>query len=236
MFSQCHTFFALLILTAVGCKENIESVPATPPPDKPPEMAANASLRPYYQMGTMESAAGTAFIVQDKAGKLYMLTAAHIMDNDAEWQQVKGVSLRVMGGAVTARVQGRPVYIGKAFSEGNASTDLVIWPLAEGAKVTPLKLASGDPKKNEWLWAIGQEPGSTGPQKMYRCKVTGPDTGGFLLEQHDQFQMRGFSGGPVVNAQGEVVGSLLGGQGQKVIISGVSGIRARLAEAKIELP
>ena len=29
-----------------------------------------------------DQAAGTAFIVQDKAGKSYMLTAAHVMDDD----------------------------------------------------------------------------------------------------------------------------------------------------------
>src|SRR4029077_9354533 len=132
-----------------------------------------AALRPHYLLKGNNHAAGTAFVVQDKAGKSYMLTAAHIMDNEAEWKQVQSVSLEVMGGSAVASVQGSPLYIGKPFDKGNAGVDLVIWPISDGAKTAPLKLAKADAKRNEWVWAVGQEPGSNGPQKMYRCKVTG---------------------------------------------------------------
>jgi S1-C subfamily serine protease len=46
----------------------------------------------------------------------------------------------------------------------------------------------------------------------------------------------GFSGGPLVNAQGEVVGTLLGGGAPTVLAMSVGSIRKRLADAKIELP
>jgi Trypsin-like peptidase domain len=225
------------ILTLAGCNK-LESVPQTPPPETSPTVANDASLRPLYLMETgAPVAAGTAFVVQDKAGKRYMLTAAHVLDDPARWQQTKSAALRVMGGPVVGQVENRPSYVGKPFTEAGPAFDLVIWPLAEGAKAVPLKLAAADPKKNEWLWVIGQEANSSGPQKLYRCQVSGAESGGFVLKQLDHFEMKGFSGGPVVNAQGDVVGSLLGGRsGDEPIISGVSGIRARLAEAKIEIP
>jgi hypothetical protein len=230
-------FFVLMLLSCAG-SGGLDSVPTSPPPEKGPALSSSAALRPYYQVGNKApEAAGTAFVVEDKAKRLYMLTAAHIMDDDAEWQQVQAVSLRVLGsGQTAAKVQGRPVHIGKPFDAGNAGTDLVIWPLAADAKVAPLKLAADNPKRNEWVWVVGQEPGRTDAQKMYRCTVTGAETGGLTLEQHDRFEMRGFSGGPVVNAQGEVIGSLLGGRAPKVLCNSVSSIRKRLAEAKVELP
>jgi hypothetical protein len=158
------------------------------------------------------------------------------MDDEAEWRQVRGVDLQTMTGSPVAKVQGRPQHIGKPFDVADASADLVVWPLESGAKVAPLKLATEDPKKNEWVWVVGQEPGRSGPQKMFRCKVTGTDSGGLTLKQHDRFEMRGFSGGPVVNARGEVVGSLLGGRAPTVIISRVSGMRQRLTQAGVQLP
>jgi S1-C subfamily serine protease len=226
----------LLFAAAVcsGCNKE-ESLPDTPPPEQPPPVAADASLRPHYLLGGRSSAAGTAFVVRGKSGQLYMLTAAHVMDNDAEWQQVRAVALHQMGGGEVAQVAGRPVFIGKPLDVGGVPSDLVIWPLANGAKATPLKLAADDPKKNEWVWAIGQEVGSSGPQKLYRCKVTGSDSGGFTLRQHDTFEMHGFSGGPVVNSKGEVVGSVLAGKSPDMMMSAVSSIRQRLKEAGVEV-
>lgn len=227
----------LAVAVSAGCQGNLPSVPATPPPAQPPTLPAGAALRPYYEFaGKAPVGAGTAFVVADKAGKAYMLTAAHVMDDDAEWGRVKGVALKLMAGGEVGTVAGRPTYLGKAFDAGDAGTDLVVWPLADGAKAAPLKLAAADPKKNEWVWAVGQEPGKSGAEKTYRLKVTGADSNGILLEQHDKFEMRGFSGGPIVNAQGEVVGTLLGGRAPTVIASRVGTVRERLAQANVTLP
>jgi hypothetical protein len=227
----------VLLVLVPACQGRLESVAETPPPTQGPAVSPQAALRPFYAIGPKApQAAGTAFVVQDRAGRAYMLTASHVMDNEAEWRQVRSVSLHALGGGETAQVQGRPLFIGKPFDTGSAGGDLVIWPLAAGAKITALKLAAEDAKKNEWVWVLGQEPGRTTPQRIFRCKVTGAESDGLLLEQHDRFELMGFSGGPVVNAQGEVVGSVLGGRSPTIFISRVSSIRQRLAEAKVDLP
>jgi hypothetical protein len=144
----------LALLGFIGCKDKattgseapapgkLEALPDSGPPAKGPTVPNDSALRPEYTTADgQKQRAGTAFIIQDKAGKLYMLTAAHIMDDEAEWGSVKAVSLVILGGNATAKVQGKPVYIGKAFDQRDATHDLVVWPLADGAKVSPMKLA-----------------------------------------------------------------------------------------------
>src|SRR5579872_2644716 len=100
---------ALFILICLSCAAGggLESVPTSPPPEKGPALSGSAALRPNYAVGGMSpQAAGTAFVVEDEANRLYMLTAAHVMD-DGEWGQVREVSLRVMGSdALAAKVKG----------------------------------------------------------------------------------------------------------------------------------
>lgn len=226
---------ALLPVFAVGCTP-LAAVPETPPPASPPAFPDPSALRPHFNVGTRTVPAGTGFVVADAAGKKYLLTAAHLMDDAKEWGTVRAVSLHAMEGGEVAACTGRPLLVGRSFDESNCGEDLVIWPLADGAKATPLKLAADDPKRNEWVWAVGQEPKASGPQKAYRCKVTGTTDGGLSLVQHDSFQMMGFSGGPLFNANGEVVGSVLGGRGKDMIVSQVSGIRKKLAAAGVSVP
>ena len=45
----------------------------------------------------------------------------------------------------------RPVYVGRSYVQGGSTADLVVWPLADGAKVEPLKLAALDPKPKDWV-------------------------------------------------------------------------------------
>lgn len=227
----------LLPFVLVGCGgPPLQSVPESPPPANPPTLAEPLALRPHFNMGGRIVPAGTGFIIADTAGKKYLLTAAHLMDNAKEWDKAQSVTLHTMEGGEVARCTGRPLFIGKSFDESNCGEDLVIWPLADGASVPPLKLAAEDPKKNEWLWAVGQEPGASGPQKAYRCKVTGTTMGGLALVQHDTFRMMGFSGGPLLNANREVVGSVLGGNNKDMIVSRVSGMRKKLAAAGVNMP
>ena len=83
---------------------------------------------------------------------------------------------------------------------------------------------------------VGLEGGQRGPQKFFKAKVTGAEQGGVTLKQQDRFQLRGFSGGPVLNTQGQVVGTVLGGPEPTILCSKVSALRKRLQEAGIQIP
>lgn len=112
----------------------------------------------------------------------------------------------------------------------------MIWEPTFDAPPTALPLAAEDPKKNEWVWVAGLEGGQRGPQKLFRANVTGAESWGVTLRQEDRFQLRGFSGGPVLNAQGQVVGTILGGNEPTILCSKVGSLRKRLQEAGIQIP
>ena len=238
MFTTRTGWLVVLLPLLPAChRETIPAVAETPAPTTSPTVPATAAVRPTYQLKSQTAAAGTGFFVRDKAGKVYFLTAAHVMDDEAEWRSVRSVSLATMAGQELGTAKPSNLkWLGKPFDEVDTTVDLVIWEPTFDSPPAALALATEDPKKNEWVWLAGLEGGRRGPQKLYRCKVTGAESGGVTLRQEDRFQLRGFSGGPVLNAQGQVVGSVLGGSEPTVLCSKVSAIRNRLTEAGIQLP
>ena len=231
-------WFALLLPLVAACnRESIPAVAESPAPTTAPTVPAAAAIRPTYQLKSQTAVAGTGFLVKDQAGKAYFLTAAHVMDDEAEWRSVRNLSLATMAGQEIGSAKPSALkWIGKPFDEADTTVDLVIWEPTFEQAPAGLNLANEDPKKNEWVWIVGLEGGQRGPQKLYRCKVTGAESGGVTLNQLDRFQLRGFSGGPVLNSQGQLVGSVLGGNEPTVLCSRVSAIRKRLTEAGIQLP
>jgi hypothetical protein len=232
-----HLACFLVALAAVaGCKKKQLAVPATPPPQTSPVVPAVAAVRPAYELNGRTVAAGTGFIVADKAGKCYFLSAAHVMDPLPEWRKIDSVTLAGLSyEPVGTALPSNLVWVGKPFDKAGAEDDLVIWEPTFPTPPAALPLAAEDPKRNEWVWVVGQEAGRRG-QRLMRCKVTGTESGGITLEQHDPFKLQGFSGAPVVNAKGEVVAVVLGGRGTTAICSVVSTVRQRLADAGIQVP
>ena len=235
--TRAGCLIVLLPLLPACNREKLPTVADSPPPTASPTVPATAAIRPTYQFKGQTAVAGTGFLVKDQPGKTYFLTAAHVMDDEAEWRSVRRLTLSDMGGQEIGSAKPSALkWIGKPFDEADTTVDLVIWEPTFDPAPAALTLAAEDPKRNEWVWIAGLEGGQRGPQKLYRCKVTGADSGGVTLRQHDRFQLRGFSGGPVLNAQGQVVGSVLGGNEPTVLCSKVSAIRKRLTEAGIQRP
>jgi S1-C subfamily serine protease len=211
---------ACLALVAAGCKRgnNGESVPETSPPEKSPAVSGERIYRPTFVLGAAQGEAGTGFFLVAPSGRIVALTASHVLEKN-EWPTVRLAWFNPMAGAARLEVGRKPDYLGRSFDEltpheggrfplFDTSEDFSLWVLPSTQKAVPvLELAEAEPKVNEWVWAAGAEGGKQ--FTLYRAKVTKVKKGTVMMSQHDKFAPRGFSGGPVFNANGKVVGNLL---------------------------
>lgn len=205
-------------------------------PETPPTLAAVA-YRPEFLIGGKVESAGTAFVVRSKAGDKYLLTAAHLLDS-AEWAAVKRVVLRDFKGKEVGASTEAPIYVGKGMDPARNETefDLVIFKLASGDKSVPLALAAEYPNQNR-LWVVGSEVASRdGLQKTFELnpESTIVNKNTVLLNKAAPFNLQAFSGGPIVDHEGKVVASLLGGNETSIIGSSVANLRKRLEEKGIQ--
>ncbi len=215
-----------------GPENKYVEVPATPP------KLGQVAYRPTFTFGGRKASAGTAFVVKAKSGDKYMLTAAHLFEPD-EWKTVSGATLATMGGEEAGRTEGAAKYIGVGMdTEGPTPVtdrDLVIWKLAAGDRAEALPLATRVPNTNR-LWVVGAEVGKAGPQRTFECKPEMFMGGGStVFRQTATFALRAFSGGPIVDHEGKVVATLLGGGGGQIIGTSVENVRKRLAENGVEV-
>jgi hypothetical protein len=214
---------------------------AAGPPTVRLKLPQTAAYRPTFQYTDgKEESAGTAFVIKSPAGKKLAVTAAHILE-PKEWAALRTTSLATMAGKKVVELPGKPAYVGRAFDQLpelrkgampilNTSEDFAIWVLPDAAEVTVLELAEQEPKANDWVWVVGQQPGKQ--LLFYRSKVTQVLGGTMVFDQFDRFNPQGFSGGPVVNAEGKVVGTMLAGAARGNTRQGatVGNIRQRIKE------
>jgi hypothetical protein len=225
--ARADTFLKSLVLFAKaapspkGATEAAGStLPLTPAPTTRQKLPPTAAYRPTftYKDGKEETA-GTVFVVQAPSGKKLAITAAHVLE-PKEWAAVRSTTLATMAGKKVIELPGKPAYVGRAFDQlpelkkgpspiFNTSEDFAIWILPDGASVTVLELADHEPRVNEWVWIAGQQPGR--PLLFYRARVTQVLSGTVSMEQFDKFNPTGFSGGPVLTAEGKVIGTMLAG-------------------------
>jgi hypothetical protein len=224
---MADTFLKSLVLVAKaapskeGAREASGNVlPASPAPTSRQKLPLTAAYRPTFKFADgKEESAGTAFVVKAPSGKELAITAAHVLD-PKEWAALRSVTLSTMAGKKVIDLAGKPAYVGRAFDQlpelrqgptpiFNTSEDFAFWVVPDSADVTVLELADHEPKVNEWVWIAGQQPGK--PLLFYRSKVTQVLGGSMIMEQHDRFNPQGFSGAPVLTADGKVIGTMLAG-------------------------
>src|SRR5688572_5030583 len=133
-----------------------------------PPVAGTVGLRPTYELGGRSTTAGTGFVIADTKGKLYFLSAAHVIDPLQNWRRVDSVTLNSLsnehvGGALSSNL----IWVGKPFDTAGCEDDLVVWEPTFPTPPAALKLAADDPKRNEWVWVVGQEFGRRG-QRLLR--------------------------------------------------------------------
>jgi hypothetical protein len=137
----------------------------------------------------------------------------------------------------SSRHVGRSVDLKERLSNGqpDMTKDLVIRSAA-GGWARPVSLASQDPKVGDWVWAVGCEAAApASDEKLFLGRVSDVSEGGFTMQKHIRYNPRGFSGGPVVNQKGEVVGNVLAGGEDMVAGATVSTLRRRLKESGVDL-
>lgn len=137
-------------------------------------------------------------------GDHYLVTAAHVVEDCQD------------GELIAARNQTTSIfrielvkYLDDYWSDGYGTTDLAL--LKASQKIPTLRFQSEEANVGQWVMAAGfpLEEDSGPLLNMNEGRITGFDLNGHLVT--DAAINRGMSGGPLINARGEVVGTVYGG-------------------------
>lgn len=245
----CGVFAALtvvVVVVAVGWLRNTFAGPK--PPD--PVVAKNTALRPTFILNGREPLqAGTAVLARTRPGaQPVMLTALHLLGEAGGLEEevspakidavVREVRLRpIQGGAPVALARGGVRKTGAALSGENTdvSQDLAAFRVTRNAGATVLDLATSNPRMGEWVWLVGDEIShKPQTQRLFPARVTIVTDQVGVLNFERAFELQAFSGAPLVNAKKQVVGLLIGGDGDRTgTFNPVAGIRKRLVESGV---
>jgi S1-C subfamily serine protease len=185
---------------------------------------------------------GTGFVIRDRNKQDYLLTCAHLIGERA-WQQRYQVKMRTMNGQRLVDSFGASLHVGASVDLKQSgpnrwpdmTQDLVIRAVA-GDWARPMPLARSDPVVGEWVWAVGCEASKPlSNEKLFLGQIVDVSYGGYVLKKIDQFDPHGFSGGPIVNTRGEVLGNVLAGRDPMVSGATVTVLRQRLQAKEIPL-
>ena len=165
--------------------------------------------QPHIALGTDRYSAGTGFVVEHD-GRHYVATAFHVYVKRNEVLIRKQARLAEVQRVELVRPPATSIAIGEhalkmpqlgLASKGDASGDVVLFEVSAGCKpVASLGLASTAPLKGAPVWVVG----INGPAA---ARVVLSSNKRLVVEYEKSPPGGMLSGAPVVNAQGEVVGS-----------------------------
>lgn len=238
---------SLLLLT--GCHSRSPKTAQNLAPPTPPK---NLAVRPYVLLKDgRKIEAGTAFGATLDGGKPILLSALHLFGDAGGLQSdippdslpdlVQEVGLFDMeyGQKLGSAGKGllRDGYPLREEGSIDCSGDLVAFELPAGTSVGYAPIAAQNPEVGERVWVVGKEykqPGATA--NLYAGTVVEVLSTDIAVEEDIPFDGRGFSGGPVVNAKGELVGMVIGSDNKSgkrySILNPIEAIRRRLKAAK----
>jgi hypothetical protein len=214
-----------------------------------PKIGTAVALRPTFLVrGGQPYGAGTAVAVrvQPKSAPI-LLTAQHLFGPAGGMEppippgdlnkKIKGVLLTPMaGGKPVAMAQGSLRKSGTFPDDGgdDVSGDVAAFKLSPKSRVNALDLAPANPAMGEWVWLVGDvfdhEPQT---QRLFPGKVMIVSDKKTLIKFDDSFELRAFSGAPLINEKKQVVGLLIAGASGLGIINPVGSIRQRLQESNV---
>ena len=230
----------------VGCGPHVDR--NTPPPTVP----ANFAVRPLFQLRDgHQIQAGTAFATTLDGSPPVLLSAMHLfgeaggLDHDLPAatlpEAISAVAVYDMEyNQPLAHAGAELIRDSKAadFEANDMSQDVVAFALDANVPLGVLPLAKTNPAVGTRVWAVGREYKDHGATaKLYGGTITEVKATNIVMEEDTPFEGRGFSGGPVVNAQGQVIGTVIGGgkiYGHAVsLLNPVESIRRHLQTAGI---
>jgi hypothetical protein len=185
---------------------------------------------------------GTGFVVQDKKKENYLMTCAHLIEAN-DWKNRFSIVMHTMDHSRTIESLGTSIHVGTSVNLREVgpngwpdmTQDLVIRPVA-GDWAKPMPMAKADPRVGEWVWAVGCEAHKPlSNEKLFQCQIIEVSNGGYLMERHVEFDPHGFSGGPIVNSYGEVVGNVLAGGANIISGATITTLRHRLKAKGVKL-
>jgi acyl carrier protein len=212
-------------------------------PEIPANLPKQSLLHPRFFGGKgTEFDAGSAFVGEVNAGETLLLTAQHLfspaggLEKDVLWSQMdkeypKAEGM-LSGGKEVGATGGAVILLPSAhgMDDNSAAFDLAAYQLADAPKADVLKLAKKSPKVGDIVYMNSRYIGWTA------AAVVSVEKSRVIYRYFlPSLELRGTSGAPVVNAEGEVVAMNLGGWTEKStfgIGNGVEGIRSLLAKAK----
>jgi hypothetical protein len=195
------------------------TVPAAPA--EPPEVKPNAVLRPRFDTTEGEVNAGTAFVLS-LDGSYLLVTAYHLFGPSG------GMSRAIPAGElpdVVRRVTAtssddenvvvssdRLVKIpgASAFIPGDSDTptdvrpDVAAFRLGGPGEAGVLELADEPARKGDRVYLLAELQGSDA--RLHPATVNGTGETAVSYRFDDRVELRGSSGGPILNADGEVLG------------------------------
>lgn len=244
----CGAIVLLLVVAVVGTTMWARRTFGTPKPADP-KIGQTVALRPMFMVkGGKPYAAGTAVAVRlQPTAKPILITAQHLFGPDGGMEPaIAPPDLdKKINGVLLAPIAGdRPVAMAKGslrktgtFPEGGASDvsgDVAAFHLSPKSRVNALDLAPGNPAMGDWVWLVGDiydhEPQT---QRLFPGKVLMVSDQKTLIKFESPFELRAFSGAPLINGKKQVVGLLIAGNSGLGIINPAGSIRKRLEESGV---
>jgi len=244
----CGAILLVLALAGLGGTMWVKQTFGKPKPADP-KIGQAVALRPTFAVrGGKPYGAGTAVAVrlQPKAPPI-LITAQHLFGPAGGMEppiapadldkKIAGVLLTPMAGRKPVGMARGSLRKSGAFPEegvDDVSGDVAAFKLNSKSRVNALDLAPGNPAMGEWAWLVGDvfdhEPQT---QRLFPGRVLLASDQKTLVKFESPFELRAFSGAPVINANKQVVGILIAGGGGVGIINPAGSIRKRLEESGV---
>jgi hypothetical protein len=235
----------------LGANQNLPDTPKQTETDAEPTLSAKAIGRPQFTKSDGKTwTAGTAVIARLDDGGTTLLSAQHLLGPDGGLEkeipasEIKAVLLHDFQNKHIPGVASKalPLKAVPEKSTKDVSADFVAFRFAAdesetaGQELAALPLAAENPKVNEPLWLAGRAVNETRAGNkgllLYPARAVLVEEGRLVIQLKDTLPLRAFSGAPVVNARGEIVGLLLSSNElfnmSFFVCNPVSALRARL--------